>query len=370
MNRALHILRKELTQFARDKRMRTMVMVAPVLQLFMFAYVVSTDVKHIRVAVCDLDRTPASRAVTRTFVASDLFEVVINTDRPAELLHALDRGDALLSVRIDPGFDRSIRRGETPSIQLLVDGTESQTAQVAAGYTVASVGGAIAKRVVETHRLSAAPGVSIVPRVWFNPDLDSRIFNLPGVLVLVLMVTTMILSSMAIVKEREVGTIEQLIVTPIRPLELIAGKTLPFAAVGMVAALAVTNVAVWLLGLPFRGSVFVLLLGIAAFLLSTLGLGIFISTLARTQQQAMMTALFVMFPGVLLSGFVFPLASMPQWAQVVSHLNPLRYFLSIVRGVFLRGSDLSVLWPQFVGLLAFGALILTFSALRFQKRLA
>jgi ABC-2 type transport system permease protein len=286
----------------------------------------------------------------------------------------LDSGRAQLVVRIPPRFSEDLARNHVAGLQLVLDGSDSMTAGIISGY----VNGVVARysREIAVTRLDRlrrtlpqVPGVEARLRVWYNPELKSANFMVPGVLCTLLLVVTMILTSLAIVKEREIGTLEQLIVTPIHPRELMLGKTLPFVLLGFVDLVLVMTVAVFWFRVPFQGSLLLLLALTATFLLASLGGGLFISTISRTQQQAMVTGFFFMLPSIILSGFMFPIENMPRIIQCLTYVLPLRYFLVIIRGIFLKGNGIDVLWPQALALLALGAAILMLSAVRFTKRL-
>lgn len=372
--RIYRMLVKEFIQVLRDPRMKALIFVMPVIQLIMFGYAVTTDVDHIRTAVCDLDKSPQSRALIERFTASGYFAVVDNTDRPEKLGELLDRGKATIGIQINRGFADDLKSGRQAAIQTLVDGTDSNTGTVAMDY---------AQRITqEFSRARAVPAeltqlalpqnnpVELRSRAWFNPDLKSRYFNVPGVIAVVLLLISLLLTAMAIVREREIGTMEQLMVTPIRPLELILGKTLPFVLICFVDVLVVTFIGVNWFHVPIYGSLWLLMFGAGLYLMSTIGVGLFISTISHTQQQALMSSFFFYLPAVLLSGFMFPISNMPELAQWLTYFNPLRYFLVIIRDIFLKGSGWEILWPQFAALAVLGVVLLTFSSLRFQKRMA
>ncbi len=355
----------------------------PLIQLLIFGYAVNLDVENSRIAWMDQDRSPASRRLQAAFEASRNFRVVAEPRDDHEVQDLLDRGRVQGVVRVLPGFNRDLERGETAQVQILVDGTNSNSASIIAsqaGMLVAGFG-AEAMPVQMRSRLyssTAAAGgpvnlgvqsVSLRTRVWFNPELQSRDYFVPGVVVNIITLVTLMLTGMAIVREKEIGTMEQLMVSPIRSVELIVGKTLPFALMGLFNVGLITAGALLIFRVPFRGSLLFLFACAALFLLSTLGVGLFISTISHTQQQAMMSSFFFFNPAFMLSGFAFPIANMPVPVQLVTYLNPVRYFMEIVRGVFLKGTGLETLWPQMLALAVYGVAILTFSVLRFHKRL-
>jgi ABC-2 type transport system permease protein len=385
LRRIREIIVKELRQTLREPRMRAVLFVPPMLQLIIFGYAVNLDVEDSRIAWLDGDRTPESRELRAAFEGSPYFRI---THEPAgfrEAQELLDRGRVIAAVTVLPGFGRDIERGETAQVQILIDGSNSNTASVAGGYAgevVASFSAARLPRRQGTLAMSMAaaagrdgprlpgiPSVAAKTRVWFNEDLRSRNYFVPGVLVNIITLVTLMLTAMAIVREREIGTMEQLMVTPIRPIELILGKTLPFAAVGMLQVALVTGVALVVFRVPFRGEAWLLLLSAALFLLTTLGAGLFISTVSSTQQQAMMGSFFFFMPAFMLSGFAFPIRNMPPPVQWLSYLNPVRYFMATVRGLFLKGAGIETLWPQLLAMALLGAAIVVISASRFHKRL-
>jgi ABC-2 type transport system permease protein len=280
----------------------------------------------------------------------------------------MDRGEVQAVVRVLPGFARDLARGRTAQVQVLVDGTNSNTASLVANYA----GGVIADFSAELAARGAAsppPRIGAASRVWFNPDLYSRNYFVPGVIANIIMLVTLMLTSLAIVREKEIGTMEQLMVTPVRPIELMLGKTLPFALVGLLDVGMITGVALAVFHVPLRGSFLLLMACAVLFLMTTLGAGLFLSTISHTQQQAMMSSFFFSTPAFMVSGFAFPIRNMPEPVQWLTYLNPVRYFIEIVRGIFLKGSGVDVLWPQMVCLAVYGVAALGLSAVRFQKKL-
>lgn len=363
--RIYRMLIKEFIQVLRDPRMRFLVFVTPVVQLIIFGYAVTTDVEHIKTVVLDQDRSSHSRALEQRFTSSRYFDVLARVESPTRLQEWLDRGEAIMALHIERGFGEDLEHGRPTAVQTLVDGTDSNTGTVAMAY---------AQRIIADYSMSQG-GQAIVPpidlrsRAWYNPDLKSRYYNVPGVIGVLLLLTSLLLTSMAVVREREIGTMEQLMVTPIRPLELILGKTLPFVVISYVDVVLVTVIGVYWFDVPIRGSLPLLFLGAGLYLMSTIGVGLFISTISQTQQQALMSAFFFYLPAVLLSGFMFPIENMPEPAQWITYLNPLRYFLVIIRDLFLKGVGLEVLWPEYLAQALLGTLLLGFSAARFRKRM-
>jgi ABC-2 type transport system permease protein len=367
------LLVKELLQVLRDPRMRTVIFLAPLIQLIIFGYAVTMDVKNIRTAVCDLDRTPESRELLSRFFASGYFKPVEYVSHVNRIQHLMDRGRTDTAIQINRGFSAKLAANEKASIQMILDGTDSNTASIVMAYTAQIIQKYNRDLTVEAmgfpEETSLNKGVDLRSRAWFNVNLESRMFFVPGVVALIGMIIMLLLTSMAIVREREVGTMEQLIVTPIRPVELILGKLIPFGLIGLFDMALIMVVAVFWFGIPMKGSPFLLFISTLLFLLPTLGTGLFISAISTTQQQAMMTTFFFAFPAILLSGFVFPISSMPEIAQWITYANPLRYFIVIIRAIFLKGVGIEVLWPHLTAMGVLGVLIFILSSLKFTKRL-
>ena len=365
-------MKKELLELRQDPRLFGIVIVAPILQLTVLGYAATTDVKDVPVVVVDADRSTASRELLSRFDASDNFTIVDVVGSTAEIDDWLEKGNAWMALSIPPDYGGIIGRGETATIQIVADGTDSNSTNVALGYARVLLAGyseeLIANR-IGAQRLEPAVNVDI--RVWFNPDLESRDFMIPGIVALLLLVITTNLSAMAIVREKELGTLEQLNVTPLARWELITGKLLPYAFIGMIDVVLVLIVAIYWFEVPMRGSLGLLFAMCLVYLLTTLGLGLFVSTISATQQQAMMTTtFFFLTPMIYLSGFIFPIENMPGWIQPATFLIPLRYFLVIVRGIFLKGIGLELLWPQALAMAAWGTGVLGLAVLRSRKRAA
>ena len=376
MKRIRHLLVKELTQIRRDPRLLGILIITPMIQLLILGFAANTDVREIALGVRDNDHSWHSREFVRALGASGWFRVTALTGPAAGDGAQLVAGRVGLEVNIPTGFGQQLARGAGASVQALVDGADSNFGIQGVAY-LQRAARLFSERQVRVVAATAGPGgapalpqVVAETRVWYNPDLLSRWFMVPALMGVLLLVTTMIVSSMALVKEREEGTMEQLIVTPLRPLEMIVGKLLPFVFIGFVVVTLSLPVMLGIFGVPLRGSIPLLYLGSGIFLLTTLGLGVFISTLVHTQQQAMLIAVFfVMLPFVLLSGFIFPVENMPPGIQVVAQVIPLKYFLTIVRGIFLKGVGLDMLWRDMLILLLWGVGILGLAALKFRKRL-
>jgi ABC-2 type transport system permease protein len=370
VKRVRYLIRKEFLELRQEPRLFGIVILAPLLQLTMLGYAATTDVRNVPVVVVDQDRSALSRELVSRFDASANF-VIVDT---VSTIHAidvyLDSGRAWMALAIPADYGERVRMGRPVAVQVVADGTDANSTNVALGYAGALIAAYARELAASTGRGAAAPLVRADIRVWFNPSLESRHFMIPGILALLLLVVCATLSSMAIVREKELGTLEQLNVTPLARWELIVGKLVPYAVLGMFDVFLVVGVAVGWFEVPLRGSFGLLLLMCLVYLLTALGLGLFVSTISRTQQQAMMTtSFFFLLPMIFLSGFIFPIENMPEAIQPVTYLIPLRYFLVILRGIFLKGVGLDVLWPQALALLGWGVAILTLATLRSTKRL-
>ena len=359
------ILRKEFIQMLREPRMRFLLFFPPILQLVVFGYAVTLDVDHARIAWMDMDRTPESRALLARFEGSGRFEVVATPQSEQQVQNILDGGKAHAVVRVLPGFARDLARGRPTEVQVLLDGTNSNTASLVSSYAASVIAA------FSNDQASIRPAVNVTPgtRIWFNPDLRSRNYFVPGVAANILLMLTLMLTAQAIIREKEVGTMEQLMVTPMRPIELMLGKTLPFALIGIIDMLLITGAALLIFHIPFRGNFLLLLFCAILFLMTALGAGLFLSPISETQQQANMMSFFFTTPAFMLSGFTLPIRNMPPVVQYLTYINPLRYFMEIVRGVFLKGVGVSILWPQMLSLFVYGVVVLGLSALRFRKKL-
>ncbi len=368
--RIREMVRKEFIQLFRDKRSRPILIMAPLIQLLVFGYVVNYDIKDIRVAMIDQAQTRESRLLADAFTAGGIFRI---THRPADargMEELFLNGKADIGIRIPPDFSSRIRRGKTADVQILADGGMSNMASIRISYAVMVLDRLNTGLVRELYGRDLRYGkIDARIRTWYNPNLDSQNFFVPGIVAFVIMLISLLLTSIAIIKERENGTMEQLIVTPLKPIELIIGKTIPYTIIAIGQMVLVMLLALNWFDVPLAGSVLDLFLATCLFLLSTLGIGLFISTVSKTQQQAMMTTFFFILPFFMLSGFVFPIANMPEFVQWLTYLNPLRYFLVIIRGIFLKGVGLHILWPQYVALAVLGIMVFTGAVGRFRKRL-
>jgi len=377
MRRILYMMWKEILELRQDPRIFSIIFIAPILQLTILGYAATTDVRNVPVVIVDADRSPASQALISRFSAVSTFTIVDVVSSIDRVDPYLEGGRAWMALAIPPRYGENLATGRPIALQIVADGSDASSTNIALGYASNLIAGAAQDIVEATARSRPGGGESPVPgieprvRVWFNPTIESRYFMLPGIFALLLLVVTSNLSSMAIVREREVGTLEQLNVTPLGRLELIVGKLLPYGAIGLIDAMIVLVVIVFWFQVPLRGSFWLLVGTSCVYLLTTLGLGLFVSTISNTQQQAMMTStFFFMTPMMYLSGFIFPIENMPAAIQPLTYLIPLRYFVIILRGIFLKGVGLETLWPHMLGLFAWGVAILTLAVLRSSKRLA
>lgn len=375
VSRLLQMLIKEFLQVLRDKRTRFVLLGPPTIQMLIFGYAATYEIHNVSLAVLDFDNSQESRELISRFASSPYFKVTAHPEDRHQLTALLDRGEVVLGIQLRAGFAQRLRKGETASVQVLVDATNSNTALIALGYVnqIAAEFGREYQfdRLVRVAPLQAAsaPRIELDRRPWFNPDLRSQWFFVPGVLGSLTLVIVTLLTAFAVVREREIGTLEQIMVTPIRPAEFILGKTLPFFLIGLADVIVIGVLGTLWFGIPFRGSLTVLLGGTMLFLACMTGVGLFLSTVSSTQQQAMVSAFFFLMPAITFSGFGFPIHSMPEALQLVTYLDPLRYFLVILRGSYLKGIGLAELWPQLAALASIGAVMLTVSVFRFHKSL-
>lgn len=369
--RVLSITRKEFLHIVRDRRTLAVMFLIPVVQLLLMGYAATTDIKHLKTAVWDQDHTAGSRELLEAYRASNYFDITRYVNSQEELAHAVDNGEVRAGIIIPAGYERALERGEQVKVAVVIDGSDPSVASAALS-AAQGVGQTQSVEIMQKslgRRLERAPGIEVHPRVWYNPSMESSNFMVPGLIGTILMMLTMLFTAMAIVREREQGTMEQLIVTPIRPLELIIGKVLPFVLIAFLNLLEILFIGVWWFGVPIHGSV-PLLLGLSSvFLLSSLGLGILISTVSKTQQEAMMLTFFILLPSIFLSGYFFPIDAMPPFLQLVSRFVPLTYVLIIVRSIILKGVGFEVLAGEVAALAAFGTAVVFLSAVRFRKRL-
>lgn len=370
--RLRNMIKKEFIQVFRNPKMKAIVLLMPLVQSMVFGYAVTTDVRQVATAVYDQAETPESRDLIDRFIHSGYFSVTAEVKSEREMNELIDYGKVAAVIRIPSDFSKHINSGTSAAVQIIVDGADSNTAGVVLSYA----GNIIRNNAVELLQkqngaLEQANGqVNLQSRAWFNENLTSRNFYVPGVIAIIVMLVTLLLTSMSVVREKEMGTMEQIVVTPVTPAEFILGKTMPSIVLGFVNMIFITLISVFWFDIPVRGSIVTLFAANGFFLMTTIGVGLLISTVSDTQQQAMMSTFFFYFPAVLLSGFMFPIANMPAIVQYFTYLNPLRYFLVIIRGIFLKGVGVPVLWPQILTLLVLGILVLALAVKRFRKTIA
>jgi ABC-2 type transport system permease protein len=375
LQRLKQMLIKEFIQAFRDKRSRYILFVPPIVQLLIFGYAATFEIRHVPTGVLDRDQTQESRELVSRFTSSPYFDVQRQLTDQRQIVDLLDRGTVTVVLHVHPGFSENLRKGQTAPLQVVVDGTNSNTALIAAGYVnQIAQGFALDYQRDRMQRISpflvqAVPEVRLEQRPWYNSDLRSRWFFVPGVVGSLTLVLVTTLTAFAVVREREIGTLEQIMVTPIRPWEFILGKTIPFFLIGLMDVALIAVIGTFWFQVPFRGSVLVLLAGTVLFLLCQLGVGLLISTVCSTQQQAMVTAFFFIMPAITFSGFGFPISTMPHWLQPMTYFDPLRYFLVILRGVYLKGVGLDILWPQMWPMAVLAVGVLSLSVFRFHKAL-
>jgi len=369
--RTVTIARKELLHILRNRRTLAVIFLIPVVQLFLLGYAATTDVEHLRTAVLDADRTAQSREVVEAYRSSSYFDIVARVTNEAELAQMLDRGTVRAGLLIPAGYGADVLSGRTAEVAFVIDGSDPNVANAVFAASQ-QVGQAKSMQLIE-RRLGVSPeemqALEVRPRVWYNPEMKSANFMIPGLIALILFTITILLTAMAIVREREYGTIEQLMVTPIRPAELVVGKVAPYILLAFFNVLEVLAIGVFWFGVPIHGSLLLLLLLAALFLMTSLGIGIFFSSVANTQQEAMLLVFLTMLPSIFLAGFFFPIEAMPTFLQAVSYLVPLRYMLVIIRGIILKGVGIRMLADQVGAMLAFGVIIMAIAATRFRKRL-
>ena len=375
MQLLIQFIKKELIQFRRDPKMFAVVLVLPVLQLILLGYAANFDLNTVHTAVLDRDRTEMSRDFIQLFEKSGYFNIDYNVSSYEELTDLLDKGKVLTAIVIPTEYEKKINSNQTASVQLIFDGSDGNKAAIAAGYSAGIVSGyaqnLLLERAERTGRKTTIIGtINPEVRIWYNPNLTTRNYMLPGIVGLIILIVTTSLTSLAIVKEREVGTLEQLIVTPVKPYQMILGKFIPFIIIGFVSCTIVLSVMRFWFGIEVKGSIAFLFLCTFVYMLSTLGLGLFVSTISKTQQQAMMTSSFgVLLPMLFFSGFIFPIENMPKIVQYITYAIPLKYYITMIRGIVLKGNGIADLWQDLLILFGIGVLILGLSSLRFNKKL-
>lgn len=353
---------KEFLQIKRDKRMLFFIFMPPIIQLLIFGYGLTYDIKNISVAYCDLDKSFESREILRKISSSGYFNLKYAVDCTYELDKIIEKGRAKVSFQINNGFSREFKKGKKAEIQVIIDGTDVNTARIASGYLSKIISDSILKKEKNAY-------VNFKIRAWYNPELKSQNYIIPGIIAMLIMLSCLLLTSMSIVKEREGGTLEQILVTPIKPIEFILGKTIPFVIIGYLEMLLVVFFAIFVFKIPLKGSFLLLFFISGVYILNALGIGIFISTISRTLRQAMMGSFFFFFPAIILSGFIFPIENMPEGLQYLTYINPLRYFLIIIRGIFLKSAGLFTLIEEIFFLTIMGMVIFSLSLFNFNKRI-
>jgi ABC-2 type transport system permease protein len=369
--RTFSLIRKEFLHILRDPRTLFVMFMMPIIQLVLLGYAATTDIEHLRIAILDSDKSPASRELIEAYRASNYFDIALYVESQEQLEALADSGQVRAGLMIPAGYGEEITAGRQVQVAFVIDGSDPSVANTVFAASQ-SVGQAQSMRIMErTMGIDPddLPGVQVRPRVWYNPEMKSANFMIPGIMGMILYFLTALFTSMSIVREREQGTLEQLIVTPIKPLEMIVGKIIPYVFVAFFDVLEVLAIGVFWFGVPIRGNLG-LLLGLSGlFLLTSLGIGIFISSVANTQQEAMLLAFLTMFPSVFLGGFFFPIEAMPGWLQAITYVVPLRYMLAVIRGIILKGVGARILYQEVVALVIFGVLIMLLAATRFRKRL-
>lgn len=366
--RIRRMVSKEVRQLFRDPRTKGVIFVSPVIQLLLFGYAVNTDVRNVPMAVVDHDRSVASRELIDAMTSAAYFSVVTRSDQSASLGRALDAGRAVVGLEIPAGYEADLVAGRAPAVQLIVDGTNSNTATIAQGYAIRMVQ-QLGARIAGARTSADLAGIDLRARAWFNPSLESRVYNVPAVIGVIVLLMCLLLTAMAVVREREVGTLEQLLVSPLSPVELMLGKTIPVAGIAMIQITIVTTVALLWFDIPFRGSAPTLILAAGMFILAGLSFGLFISTISATQQEAFLAMFLFLLPSIILSGFLYPVETMPVLFQHLTLVNPLRHFLEIVRAVFLKGAGIAELRVQFLVLAAMAVTGLVVATRRFKATL-
>ncbi len=374
-SRMKQMIIKEFIQVLRDKRTRVILIVPPIVQMLIFGYAATYEIRHVSTVVVDYDHSQESRDFISRFTSSPYFEVIEQSGNSRDLTNAIEKGDAVVGIEIHAGFAQQLEKGESTPVQVIVDATNSNSALIAAGYVAQIAAGFSGEyqrsRVdrIAPQMANILPVIQFDPRPWYNPELRSRWFFIPGIIGSLTVVLVIILTAFGVVREREIGTLEQIMVTPIRPAEFILSKTLPFFLIGLFDVALIGLVGTLWFQVPFRGHLLVLFAGAVLFLLCMLGVGLLISTVSSTQQQAMVTAFFFIMPAIIFSGFGFPISTMPQWLQYMTYASPLRYFLIVLRGTYLKGVGMEVLWPQMAAMAGLGTVLMVLAILRFRKSL-
>lgn len=362
------MLIKEFQQMLRDVRMRIVIFVMPVVQLTILAFALTTDVRDIRTAVLDMDQTPTSRTVAAGFEGGGYFRIITDLSSDRDIIRYLDAGRVQAVLHLPAGLGDDVRAGRTAKIQIIADGTHNNDTSIIFNYAqqvISRLNAQLATRKAGSN--SSLSAIALVPRAWYNPNLESKFYFVPGLIAVMLLVISMLLTCIAIVREKEIGTIEQVMVTPIRRMEFILGKTLPFLITGLITTTTMFVVAIPVFGLHIQGSIALLYLAAALYIVGNLGIALLVSVTAHTQQQALLTTFLILMPAVLLSGFLFPVHNMPAAVQMVTIFNPVRWFLHILHGIAIRGVGISALWPDLAAQAALAISFVILAVLRFQK---
>jgi ABC-2 type transport system permease protein len=370
MRKALSVGRKEIRQIVRDRRTLMILLLVPALFLLIYGYALSFDIRHIRLAVDDRDRSAESRALVSAFVNSGYFDLAATIDRPADVDRVMDWNDARVVLTIPVNFSADLKLGRTVPVQVLLNGDNANTATTVMGYALTILQSESARYAAGAAGAGASPGprVLVEPRIWYNPQLRSTLFLVPGLIAYIVMITAVVSTALSVVREKERGTMEQVRMAPLGPASFVIGKTIPYFAISLLSVLGIVFVAMLLFDLPMRGSWMLLLVTVSLFLIGALGLGLFVSTIAESQQVAFQVALLASFlPTLMLSGFIFPITSMPAFLRGITYLVPARYFLVALRGIVLKGSGLSLVWPQLAALTVYSTIVLALASARLRR---
>ena len=367
------VVRKEIRQTVRDRRIMFMLIVAPLLQTVVFGFAVDFQFDHVPTLVVDHDASMQSRQHVRRLLADGTLRDAGHTTELGEVERRLQTGDAAAALVLPQGLSRDLAARRPAEVQVILDGGDPNRAVVVAGAASRYFGETaetLVKERLAAHGVAPPPIVRATPRIWFNPSLKTPPYMIPGVMTILLVITTTLVTAMGLSREREMGTLEQVLVTPIRPLFLLVGKMTPFLVIGCFDVLLVLTAGVWIFGVPIHGSLALVATGTVFYVLCTLGIGLLISTVSRTQQQAFLAGFLFAMPAILLSGVMTPIRAMPLWLQVVTFFNPVRYYIEVLRAVLLKDAGFVDIWWRLVVLLGFGLTLLTIASLRFSKRVA
>jgi ABC-2 type transport system permease protein len=373
LNRVRQIIIKEFIQVWRDRRLRIFLFLPPLIQMVIYGYATNFDIRHIPTGIYDEDRSVESQKLISRFGSTDYFRLRQEISNERELQRLIDRGEITLALHIPADFADKLKAGQTATLQVIIDATDSNAALIIAKYVNSILHDYSQEILLARLQQAGSPRKIALPVViessaWFNPNLISRVAFVPGVIAIVVMLVSLMLTGMAVVREKELGTLEQVLVTPIKPLEFMLGKTIPFVCIALVDVILVSVFAMLWFDIPFRGSPVVLFLGTLAFLFNSVGLGLLISTVSSTQQQTLMAGTFLMTPAILLSGLIFPIANMPKVFQYITYINPLRYYITVVQGIFLKGVGIGYLWQEMTAMLVMGLVMLTLSVKHFSRQ--